>query len=92
MFLAAVFTLVIHSQCRAPAILGFVSCLIRDSIYFEGRGEHGNSAGNGSDKSRRLGAMKVMIADVGIANERAGKIAFVPVGIGMRVEKGKWYA
>ncbi|KAH7073753.1 hypothetical protein BKA63DRAFT_554084 [Paraphoma chrysanthemicola] len=91
MFSAAVFSVVMHMRCRAPTILGFASSLIRDSIYFEDRGVYINSTEDGSQKSKRLAEMKVMVADVGSKQEKAGKIAFAPVGGGKKVEKGKWY-
>jgi hypothetical protein len=91
MFFAAVFSLVLHSQCRAPTILGFASSLIRDSPYFDDCGIYRSSAEDGPEKSRRLGKLKVMVADVRSEKDEAGKIAFAPVGLGKRVEKGRWY-
>jgi hypothetical protein len=38
-----------------------------------------------------LGGLEVMVADVRGEKEEAGKIAFVPAGIGERVEKRRLY-
>lgn len=91
MFVAANFSLVVHSRCRAPPILGFVSTLMRYSRYFADSDVSGNSAENGSDRSKRLGKLKVMVADVRGDQKFAVKIAFAPVGMGKRVTKGRWY-
>ena len=91
MFFSAIFSLVVRSKCRAPVILGFVSSLVRDSTYFEGPDVYQNSAEDGVDKSKRLGKLQVMVADVGSGKEQVGKIAFAPAGIGKGVEKGRWY-
>jgi len=91
MFFAAVFSLVVRSMSHAPVILGFASSLIRDSTHFEDCGVYKNSAEDGADKSKRLGKLQVMIADIGSEKEEPGKIAFAPVGLGKRVEKGRWY-
>ncbi|KAH7086110.1 hypothetical protein BKA63DRAFT_560721 [Paraphoma chrysanthemicola] len=91
MLLAAVSSLVIHTQRRAPTILGHVSSLIRDSPYFKGNGAYYNSAEDGADKTKRLAGLKVMVADVGSTRDKTGKIAFAPADRGERVEKGKWY-
>jgi hypothetical protein len=93
MFLAACFSLVVRSLCHAPQVLGYASSLVRDSRYFEDvTGMYRNSAEDGFEKSRRLGRMRVMLADVSGGTE-TGKIAFAPVSRGMvtRVEKGRWY-
>jgi hypothetical protein len=91
MFNAAVFSLFMHAQCRAPPILGYVSSLIRDSTYFEDCGVYLHSVEDGPEKSKRLSEVRVMVADVHSGKSEAGKIAFAPMGIGKRVEKGKWY-
>jgi hypothetical protein len=91
MFLAAIFALVVHTQCRAPAILGYASSLIRDSTYFQDHGVYNNSVEDGPEKSRRLRKLRVMVADVRSQKEDAGKIAFAPAGMGKRIEKGRWY-
>jgi hypothetical protein len=91
MFVAAVFSLVVHSLCRAPPILGFASSLIRDYTYFEDCGVNLHSVEDGPEKSRRLGKMRIMVADVHSGKSEAGKIAFAPIGMGNRVEKGRWY-
>jgi hypothetical protein len=87
MFLAAVFALVLRSRCRAPAILGYVSTLVRDSTYFDDCGIDGKSIEGGAETSKRLGKLRVMVADVGGEADGPGKIAFAPVGIGKRVVK-----
>jgi hypothetical protein len=91
MFLAACFSLVVHSLCRAPQVLGYASSLVRDSRYFEDvTGVYGNSVEDGPEKSKRLGRMRVMLTDVR-DGRGAGKIAFAPQGMGKRIEKGRWY-
>jgi hypothetical protein len=90
MFFAAVFSLIMHQRCQAPSILGFVSTLVRDSKFFDDSQTQGNSAENATKKTKRLGTMKVMIADVKSGKE-VGKIALVPVGKGRRVKKRRWY-
>ncbi|KAF2030769.1 hypothetical protein EK21DRAFT_111641 [Setomelanomma holmii] len=91
MFLAAVFSLVMHSQSQAPPIIGYASSLIRDSTCFQDSGVSGSSAEGGPEKSKRLGRLKVMVADVRGEKEEAERIAFAPVRIGKRIEKGRWY-
>lgn len=90
MFFAAVFSLVMHHQCYAPSILGYVSSLIRDSKYFDESEIQGNSAENGSEKTKRLGYLKVMLADTK-SDEDVGKIAFVPASTESRVRRRRWY-
>lgn len=90
MLLAAVFGLVMRALCRAPVLLGYVSSLTRDSAYFEDCGLHLNSAEDGSERSKRLGKTRVMVAAVG-GKEGACTIAFAPAEIGTRIEKGKCY-
>jgi hypothetical protein len=91
MFLAGCFSLIIHAQCRAPAILGFASSLIRDSRFFESQGMQGNSVEDGPQKTRRLGRVRIMVADVKGNKQETGKIAFVPAGLGGRIEKRRWF-
>ena len=91
MLLAAVFALVMRALCRAPVLLGFVSSLIRESPYFNGPEIYQNSVEDGAQRSKRLGAMRVMVGDVGYDKEGPGKIAFVLESMGRRVEKGRWY-
>jgi hypothetical protein len=90
MFLAAVFSLVMRHGCHAPGLLGYVSTSIRDSVYFHNEDVQGNSAEGGTSKTRRLGKMKVIIADVQSGGD-VGRIAFAPVEAGQRVKKGRWY-
>ena len=93
MLAAAVFSLVMRAMCRAPVLLGYVSTLMRDSRYFDDCGMYTSSVEDGSDKSKRLGKLRVMVANVegGSGKENAGKIAFAPAEVGKRVEKGRWY-
>lgn len=95
MFFAAVFSFVMRTLCRAPIILGYVSSLIRDSTYFEDSSRYKNSTEDGLEKSKRLGALRVIVADVGSGRGVTGRIAFAPVGRGQdrirRVEKGRLY-
>jgi hypothetical protein len=65
--------------------------LIRDSRYFDDPEVYRSSVEDGSAKSKRLGKMRLMVADAQGAKNGAGKIAFAPFGLGKRVEKGKWY-
>ncbi|KAF2823692.1 hypothetical protein CC86DRAFT_408718 [Ophiobolus disseminans] len=90
MFSAAVFSLIMHAQCRAPTILGFASSLIRDSSYFCDPAYHMNSTEDGAQKSKRLGATMVRVADVR-ADDDIGKVAFAPAGLGRRVGVKRWY-
>lgn len=92
MLAACIFSLVMHSLCRAPAILGFTSSLMRDSVYFNDPKYSLNSTKEGPKRSKRLGSVKVMVADVQ-GHGGVGKVAFVPVGEGMgnRVETKRWY-
>lgn len=90
MFLAAVASLVLHAKCNAPPILGYVSSLIRDSVFFSESGVQGNSTEGGSSKASRLGKMEVKIADVW-SDESVGRVAFASAqGRGL-VKKGRWY-
>lgn len=91
MLLAALFALLLRWQCRAPAVLGYASSLIRDSTYFEDYGIYNNSVEDGPEKTRRLGKMMVMVADVHSEDQQAGKIAFAPCRVGKQVEKQRWY-
>ena len=90
MFFAAVFSLIMHDRCHAPRILGYVSSQIRDSRYFHDREIQGNSAADGTGMTRRLGHLKVMIADTK-TDEDVGKIAFVPAHAESRVRRRRWY-
>jgi hypothetical protein len=90
MFFAAVFSLVMHHQCHAPSILGYVSSLIRDSKYFNESEVQGNSAEDGTGKTKRLGYLKVMLADTK-SDEDVGKIAFAPASTESRVRRRRWY-
>ena len=91
MLSAAIFSWIVRFQCCTPTILGYVSSLIRDSTYFEDYGVNTSSVEDGVEKSRRLGGLKVMIADVGNGMKNASKIAFTPVGVGGRVKEGTFY-
>lgn len=93
MLFAAVFSLVLRTLCRTPQLLGYVSTLTRDSIYFNNRGPGTTSAEDGPRKIKRLGKIRVMIGDVvgGEGKEPPGKIAFTPAEFGRRVRKGAWY-
>lgn len=90
MFFAAVFSLIMHDRCHAPRILGYVSSQIRDSRYFHDREIQGNSAMDGTGMTRRVGHLKVMIADIK-TDEDVGKIAFVPAHAESRVRRRRWY-
>ena len=90
MFFAAVASLVLHANCNAPPVLGYVSSMIRDSVFFGDSGVQGNSTEGGASKAGRLGKMEVKIADVWCA-ESVGRVAFAPAqGRGM-VKKERWY-
>ena len=91
MLLAAIVSLVIRSLCCAPPILGYVSSLIRDSMHFKELNVYQNSAEDGSEKTRRLGEMKVMVSEVSLGTDGTKKIAFTPLGTGQRVKKNRWY-
>jgi hypothetical protein len=81
-----------HSQCRAPSILGYISSLTRDSAYVANHGVSGNSAEDGASTTKRLQGTKVMTADVERGHD-VEKIAFVPLHEGgvTKVKKGRWY-
>jgi hypothetical protein len=64
MFAAAVSSLILHAQCRAPTILGFASTLLKDSKYFDDPMYHMTSTEDSSQKSKRLGSLRIMVADV----------------------------
>lgn len=90
MFLAAVASLVLHAMCNAPPILGYVSSLIRDSVFFSEMGVQGNSTEDGSTKTSRLRKMEIKIADVW-SEESVGRVAFAPAQGGGSVKKERWY-
>lgn len=90
MFLAAAVSLVLHAKCNAPPILGYVSSLIRDSVFFSDIGIQGNSMEDGASKASRLGSMEVKIADVW-SEESVGRVAFAPAQNRGVVKKGRWY-
>lgn len=90
MFFAAVASLLLHAKSHAPPILGYVSSLIRDSVFFSDSAAQGNSTEGGASKAKRLGDMEVKIADVW-SEESVGRVAFAPSqGRGV-VKKGRWY-
>jgi hypothetical protein len=90
MFFAALASLVLHAMCHAPPVLGYVSSLIRDSVFFSESGVQGNSTEGGISKARRLGKMEVMVADVW-SEESVGRVAFAPAeGKGV-VKRKRWY-
>lgn len=91
MLLAAIFAFIMRWHCQAPAVLGYASSLIRDSAYFDDRGIYGNSVEDGPEKTRRLGKMMVMVADVSSDDPVAGKIAFAPCTRSRRVKTQRWY-
>jgi hypothetical protein len=90
MSLAAVFSLVMRRGCHVLGLLGYVSTSIRDSVYFQDEDVQGNSAEGETSRTRRLGKMKVMVADVQSGGD-VGRIAFVPFEAGRRVKRGRWY-
>jgi hypothetical protein len=90
MFFAAVASLLFHAKSHAPPILGYVSSLIRDSVFFSDTGVQGNSTEGGATKAKRLGEMEVKIADVW-SDESTGRVAFAPAQGRGAVQKGRWY-
>jgi hypothetical protein len=91
MLSAAIVSLLVRWQCRAPTILGNVSSLTRDSRYFAEAGGSAHSIDDGSERGKRLRNLKVMVGDVRADAEGVGRVAFVPAEMGTRIEKGKWY-
>jgi hypothetical protein len=90
MLFSALFALVVHARCHAPPVLGYVSSLTRDSMYFS-ESVRGNSTEDGMQKAKRLANVRVILADTGRGNE-VGRIAFVPAEhAGTQVKKGRWY-
>lgn len=77
MLLAAVASLLLHAKCHTPPILGYVSSLVRDSVFFSDSGVQGNSTEGGASKAGRLAKMEVKIADVW-SEESVGRVAFAP--------------
>jgi hypothetical protein len=72
-------------------VVGYASSLVRDSRYFEDViGVYRISAEDGPEKSKRLGRMRVMLADMRDGRD-TGKIAFAPQGIGEKVQTWRWY-
>jgi hypothetical protein len=90
MFGAAVASLVLHARCSAPPILGFVSSLVRDSVFFSHEGLRGNSTEQAAQTAKRLGGVTVMVADVQ-ADGQVGRMAFAPVHQQYRIRKERWY-
>jgi hypothetical protein len=90
MLLSAISSLFVRTRCRAPVILGFASSLISDSMYFAHYGVYNNSTEDGSERSKRLGKLKVMVANVRVEPKDRDKIAFAPAELGERIEKGRW--
>lgn len=91
MFFAAGSSLIMHTLCRAPPFLGYVSSLTKDSVFFQNENTQGNSIEDGPEKAGRLRHMKVMVGDV-MGNENVGRVAFAPSRITKRVRKNRWYA
>ena len=91
MFAAAVAALVIRAMCHAPVLLGYVSSLTRNSAYFPDVDNNVSSAEDGPTRSKRLGGLRVMVADVRDRKDAVGRIAFAPKEIGGKVGKGRWY-
>jgi hypothetical protein len=82
---------VIRALCHAPALLGYVSSLTRNSSYFPDVDHGANSAEDGPTRSKRLGGLRVMVADVRGGKDAVDRIAFAPKEIRGKVEKGRWY-
>jgi hypothetical protein len=91
MLAAAIVSLVLGWQCRAPTILGHVSSFTRDSRYFEETDGASHSTENGSERTKRLGSLKVIVGEVGGSQDSVGKVAFVPAEMGTKIEKGRCY-
>lgn len=89
---AAIFTLAMRSQCRAPTILGFVSSLARDSLYFNDPIYRMNSTTDGMGMSKRLASVQIMVGDVKADGDH-GRIALAPDAGGFvrRVALERWY-
>ena len=90
MFFAAVFSLTTRRRCHALGLLGYVSTSTRDSVYFRDEDSQGNSAESGTQTTKRLRDLKVMVADTK-AGENVSRVAFVPMSVGRRVKRGRWY-
>ncbi|KAF4905625.1 hypothetical protein CGCF415_v008222 [Colletotrichum fructicola] len=90
MLIAAVARLVFHYHTTAPQILGFVGSLAKTSPHFAVGEAGGNSTESGEAVSKRLGDAKVMVLDEK-PDEAVGRIAFGPMGMGGRVQRGRWY-
>ncbi|KAF5490115.1 hypothetical protein CGCS363_v012046 [Colletotrichum siamense] len=90
MLTAALAGLVFHYHSDAPQILGFVGSLAKTSPHFAVGETGGNSTESGEAVSRRLGDTKVMVLDEK-PDEAVGRIAFAPMSMGDRVQRGRWY-
>jgi hypothetical protein len=90
MLFAAVFSLVMTYLCGAPAVLGYASSLVKDSPFFGDNRSKQSSTEEGADTTKRLGSLRVMVADVR-GDEEAGRIAFAPPDVDKRVKKGRGY-
>jgi hypothetical protein len=90
MFFAAVISLIMRYRCHAPTLLGYVSSLTRDSAHFDNGEMTGNSAESGTQTTKRLRNLRVMVGDTK-AGEDVGKIAFVPISVAGRVKRKRWY-
>lgn len=89
--LAVVFALVMYVLYCALVLLGFVSSLIRNLTYFDNPGMYHNSMEDRLQRSKRLGAMRIIVGEVANNKKGSRRIVFVPAGIGRRVEKEQWY-
>lgn len=90
MFFAAVASLLFHAKCHAPPLLGYVSSMVRDSVFFSDSSIQGNSTEGGASKTGRLRSMEVKVADVW-SEESVGRVAFAPAQAKGVVKKERWY-
>lgn len=90
MLSAAVVSIVLQTRCTTPPVLGYVSSLVRDSVYFDQDRMRGNSTESGVQKTERLGDVNVVLSDVH-ADGDVGRMAFTPLHRRVEIRKERWY-
>lgn len=89
MVAAAVAALVYKIRCRSPDILGFVSALARDSVYFPADSRTGSTI-DGPAKARKMRRLMVRVGDVRVG-EDVGRISFAPMSVSGRIKRRRLY-
>ncbi|TPX26827.1 hypothetical protein DIZ76_012290 [Coccidioides immitis] len=89
MFVAAVLSAIVAHRTSIPDVLGYVSSLTRDAIYFPL--PNGGSRLDGLERSRILKDRLVRLGDVQGTDNRAGHLAFAEAKAAMPAKKGRFY-